>query len=254
MYELDKEKFGAFVSALRKEKGYTQKDLADKLYISNKAVSKWETAVSIPDISLLVPLAEALDVSVTELLRCERLPASTHIDSQQVEDLVKTAITYSEEAQPKRSLRLGGFLLWLLCVIIAIIETAVLHSLGFVYLTMDTPLSTVLILCTVFGLYFMAYAAEKLPKYYDDYRISAFSDGPMRMNIPGVRISNRNWLYIVLVGRIWSMAMLVGYPLLILGAKLLVPELWAAYEKPVCLILILGGLFLPMVIVGKKFE
>lgn len=46
MYELDKEKFGAFVAQLRKEKGYTQKELAERLYISNKAVSKWETGVS----------------------------------------------------------------------------------------------------------------------------------------------------------------------------------------------------------------
>ena len=42
MFELDKKKFGAFVSALRKEKGYTQKEMAQKLLISDKAISKWE--------------------------------------------------------------------------------------------------------------------------------------------------------------------------------------------------------------------
>ena len=46
MYELNKQKFGAFVSALCKERGYTQKELAQKLFISDKAVSKWETGVS----------------------------------------------------------------------------------------------------------------------------------------------------------------------------------------------------------------
>lgn len=46
MYELDKVKFGAFVARLRKEKGYTQKKLAEQLLISDKAVSKWETGVS----------------------------------------------------------------------------------------------------------------------------------------------------------------------------------------------------------------
>ena len=46
MYELDRKKFGAFVSQLRKEKGMTQKQLADQLHISDKAVSKWETGVS----------------------------------------------------------------------------------------------------------------------------------------------------------------------------------------------------------------
>ena len=46
MYELNKSKFGAFVAQLRKEKGYTQKELAERLLISDKAVSKWETGVS----------------------------------------------------------------------------------------------------------------------------------------------------------------------------------------------------------------
>ena len=46
MYELDKQKFGAFVTELRKEQGMTQKELASRLYLSDKAVSKWETGVS----------------------------------------------------------------------------------------------------------------------------------------------------------------------------------------------------------------
>lgn len=46
MFDIDKEKLGAFIAELRKEKGYTQKELADKLFLSNKAVSKWETGVS----------------------------------------------------------------------------------------------------------------------------------------------------------------------------------------------------------------
>ena len=54
MYELNKQKFGAFVSALRKERGYTQKELAQKLFISDKAVSKWETGMSVPDVSLQI--------------------------------------------------------------------------------------------------------------------------------------------------------------------------------------------------------
>jgi len=46
MYEIDREKFGAFVAVLRKEKGMTQRELAQQLYISDKAVSKWERGVS----------------------------------------------------------------------------------------------------------------------------------------------------------------------------------------------------------------
>ena len=69
MYELDKARFGSFVAQLRKEKGLTQKALAQQLFISDKAVSKWETGVSVPDTALLIPLAEALGVTVTELLQ-----------------------------------------------------------------------------------------------------------------------------------------------------------------------------------------
>lgn len=43
MFDIDKEKFGEFIAELRKEKGYTQKELADKLFLSNKTISKWET-------------------------------------------------------------------------------------------------------------------------------------------------------------------------------------------------------------------
>ena len=47
MYEIDREKFGEFLAELRKEKGIKQKELAEKLYVSDKAVSKWETGGSL---------------------------------------------------------------------------------------------------------------------------------------------------------------------------------------------------------------
>lgn len=59
---------GAAIKRLREEKGMTQNDLAKKLNVSNKAVSKWETAKGYPDITLIEPLAKALGVSVMELL------------------------------------------------------------------------------------------------------------------------------------------------------------------------------------------
>ena len=62
MYELNKIAFGGFLAQLRREKGMTQKELAACLYVSDKAVSKWERGLSVPDISLLVPLAEQLNV------------------------------------------------------------------------------------------------------------------------------------------------------------------------------------------------
>ena len=64
-------KFGMNISRLRKEKGLTQKELAVKLNVTDKAVSRWERGVGFPDISSLCPLAEALGVKVSTLLDAE---------------------------------------------------------------------------------------------------------------------------------------------------------------------------------------
>lgn len=66
---MDKVEFGLFICKLRKEKNMTQKELADKLLVSDKAVSKWERGINYPDITLLEPLSLILDVSVTELVQ-----------------------------------------------------------------------------------------------------------------------------------------------------------------------------------------
>lgn len=66
-----KENFGQFIKELRKKCSLTQKDLAEKLHVSDKAVSKWEVGDSYPDISLLLPIAEVFEISVDELLNCE---------------------------------------------------------------------------------------------------------------------------------------------------------------------------------------
>lgn len=70
---MDNRLTGAFISRRRKELSLNQKQLAEKLNVTDKAVSKWETGRSAPDISMLMPLSEALGVSVVEILRGERL-------------------------------------------------------------------------------------------------------------------------------------------------------------------------------------
>ena len=69
---MNNEKMGKFICDMRKSQKLTQKDLAEKLKITDKAVSKWERGISCPDISLLVPLAQALSVTTSELLNGER--------------------------------------------------------------------------------------------------------------------------------------------------------------------------------------
>lgn len=69
---MNKEIFGTFIKEIRKEKGLTQQGLADKLHVTDKAVSKWERGLCYPDLTLMETLAEALDISVTELMTCKR--------------------------------------------------------------------------------------------------------------------------------------------------------------------------------------
>lgn len=68
---MDKYVTGAVIRKLRENKKMTQEELADTLFVSSKAVSKWETGQGFPDISLIEPLAKALDISVIELFSGE---------------------------------------------------------------------------------------------------------------------------------------------------------------------------------------
>ena len=82
---------GQTISALRKEQGMTQKDLAEKLGITDKAVSKWERDVACPDISLLPKLAQTLGVSVDELMNTDPTPKLQR-NTDQIVNLVLKAV------------------------------------------------------------------------------------------------------------------------------------------------------------------
>ena len=69
---MNKERLGNFISGERKNLGLTQKDLAARLHVTDKAVSKWERGLSYPDVTLLEPLAQELDLTVEELMACRR--------------------------------------------------------------------------------------------------------------------------------------------------------------------------------------
>ena len=65
---MDAKRIGRFICASRTKHGLLQKELADKLHITDKAVSKWERGISLPDISMLIPLSEILEISLYDLL------------------------------------------------------------------------------------------------------------------------------------------------------------------------------------------
>ena len=69
---MDRQKTGALIAQMRKDRGLTQRELAEQLHISDRTVSKWERGAGFPDVSMLIPLAEALGLSVLELLQGEQ--------------------------------------------------------------------------------------------------------------------------------------------------------------------------------------
>ena len=95
MYQINNEKFGHFLAEVRKEKQMTQKDLADKLFVSDKTVSKWERGNSMPNVTLLIPIADVLGITVTELLQGEKLKENKTLNSDVVETLVVNSLDLS---------------------------------------------------------------------------------------------------------------------------------------------------------------
>ena len=255
MHEINKQKFGAFVAQLRREKGLTQKDLAEKLFISDKAISKWETGVSIPDVSLLIPLSEVLDVTVTELLQCSRIAEQSVMEPEQVEDLVKAAITLSDEDTKKRQPNWKRRLpIFVLVLAVAAVETAIVSWLCWPSQQVTGNLIVMEGMMGFFAGYFLLFMREKLPGYYDNNHIHYFSDGFLRMNVPGITFNNRNWPHIRKAGTVSCLAILLGYPIIFLISELFIPEHWTVVRIALMLVPILGGLFIPMYIAGKKYQ
>lgn len=111
---MDNERFGAFVAQLRKEQRLTQKELADRLNVTDKAVSKWETGKGFPDVKLLEPLAQALGVSLVELMQGKRQEAET-LTVAEAGAVVSQAMGQSERTTARRYLRLFRWFLIAAC-------------------------------------------------------------------------------------------------------------------------------------------
>ncbi len=91
---MNNEKTGLLIKEARKQKNLTQKQLADKLHITDRAVSKWERGLSAPDISILEPLSEILELTITEIITGER---HTYDQVELIHNNDKAFIDYSSE-------------------------------------------------------------------------------------------------------------------------------------------------------------
>ena len=91
---MDQIKIGKFIADERKRKGYTQKQLSEKLEISDKTISKWERGNGFPEVSLLLPLCNELEITVNELLSGERVSEEDYLKKaeENMVNLVREAL------------------------------------------------------------------------------------------------------------------------------------------------------------------
>lgn len=136
---MEQVKIGKFIQEMRKEQSLTQRELAEKLNISDKTVSKWETGNGLPEVALMLPLCELLHISVNELLSGQRLDEKQYFKKaeENIMDLLK------ERAEAKKKIVLS-----LLIVFMAMISAVTLVVLAS-YLEMQIWLRVLLIVIAV---------------------------------------------------------------------------------------------------------
>ena len=88
---MKKQTLGMMISSLRKEKGMTQLELAEKMGVTDKAVSKWERDLSFPDINSIPKLAEVFEVSVDELMQV-KTETKENMSKNKIDEIVDTAL------------------------------------------------------------------------------------------------------------------------------------------------------------------
>lgn len=122
---MDQNRIGIFISELRKEQGLTQKELADKIGVSDKTVSKWETCRCIPDMTYMESLCTSLGITMNELISGERLSDEAY--SAKAEENIMTLM--NENATNKKS----NIIATLIGAVLLIAAFALMMTAGYGY-------------------------------------------------------------------------------------------------------------------------
>lgn len=121
---MNQQKIGALLRDLRKEKNLTQAELAEKLGVSNRSVSRWENGMTMPDFDLVIELADFYEVDVREILDGER--SETNMDTQHKEELLLVADYTNQEKK-----RMTRVVRWMfLYGLLALTANMILEELG----------------------------------------------------------------------------------------------------------------------------
>lgn len=145
-------KFGEFLYELRKEKGLTQAELADKLGITNKAISKWETGEAFPETAQLVPLSTIFSISVDELLKGERNYSYTVVEEVTPENIVP-----KPELKPMTKAEAIGTALSVVLILIGVL-IVVTFNLNNIMNYYAVP---IMLFCVAIAVFFLIYIAMR---------------------------------------------------------------------------------------------
>ena len=127
---MDSKTLGPFIAEQRKLLGMTQADLAAKLHVTDKAVSRWERGLGLPDINTIEPLAEALEVSIAEVMRAEK--TTEGLTEQDASKAIKDVLDMVEKKrmERRRIYLITGCIALLLAVIFVIDNMGVMGFVG----------------------------------------------------------------------------------------------------------------------------
>ena len=123
---MDQKKIGNLLKKLRSEKGLTQEQLAEILNVSNRTVSRWETGSNMPDISLLVEIADFYDISIPEIINGERKSEKMN---EEVKEVAKTMSDYAraEKEAIVKNIRIISVIGLVSFVVHALLDATGLH-------------------------------------------------------------------------------------------------------------------------------
>lgn len=117
---MNQEKIGKFISKLRKEKNMTQEQLAEKMGVTDKSISRWENGKTMPDLSMITILAEELNVEVSELLNGRKMAKE---ELEKLRDTINNVIEYSNKEKENKTIKLNNyFRAGLLCILIVVLD------------------------------------------------------------------------------------------------------------------------------------
>ncbi len=164
---MNQQKTGELLKRLRKEKGLTQEQLAEKFYVSSRTVSRWETGSNMPDVAILIELADFYDVDIREIIDGER---KSEIMNKETKDTLLKVAEYAAEEHRKAQTRVL-YVALSVCVMLIICTLLFMPFPGLLYDTVLKDFCDYLIILPyglaimLFIFYMYAHAFQEKPSY-----------------------------------------------------------------------------------------